>query len=43
MISYKACYAILKNNYTQEEVKEIRTFLTQLAEIVYETKHQKDE
>ena len=43
MVSKKICSDILKPHYTPEEIEEIRVFLTQLSEIVYETNHQKDE
>jgi len=38
MISNEKCYEILRNNYTQEEAKEIKAFLTKLVDIIYESK-----
>lgn len=46
MLSIEKCYGILNQNtqkYTQEEVKEIRNTLYQLAEIIYISKMSKDE
>ena len=43
MISYEDCYEILKNNYTQEEAKEIKDFLTKLVDIIYESKSNHNE
>ena len=43
MISYEKCYEVLKNNYTQEEAKEIKDFLTKLIDIIYETKSNHNE
>jgi len=43
MVSKEICYEILKNNYTQEEAKEIRAFLTKLVDIMYESKSNQHE
>jgi len=34
----KEIESALKNNYTQEEAKEIKAFLTKLVDIIYESK-----
>jgi hypothetical protein len=46
MVSLENCYEILNQNtqnYTMEEVKEIRKTLYQMAEIIYESKLMNDE
>ena len=46
MVSLEKCYKILNQNtqnYTMEEVKEIRKALYQMAEIIYESKLMNDE
>ena len=46
MVSLEKCYEILNQNtqnYTMEEVKEIRKTLYQMAEIIYESKLMNDE
>jgi len=46
MLSLEKCYEILNQNtqnYTMEEVKEIRKILCQMAEIIYESKLMNDE
>ena len=46
MVSLEKCYEILNQNtqnYTMEEVKEIRKNLYQMAEIIYEFKTMNDE
>ena len=46
MVSLEKCYEILnqnRQNYTKEEVKEIRKTLYQMAEIIYESKLINDE
>ena len=46
MVSLEKCYEILNQNtqnYTMEEVKEIRKTLSQMAEIIYESKLINDE
>jgi hypothetical protein len=46
MVSLEKCYEILNQNtqnYTMEEVKEIRKSLYQMAEIIYESKLMNDE
>ena len=46
MVSLKKCYEILNQNtqnYTMEEVKEIRKTLYQMSKIIYESKLMNDE
>ena len=46
MVSLEKCYEILNQNtqnYTMEEVKEIRKTLYEMAEIIYELKLMNDE
>ena len=46
MVSLEKCYEILNQNtqnYTMEEVKEIRKTLYQMAEIIYKSKLMNDE
>ena len=46
MVSLEKCYEVLNRNtqnYTMEEVKEIRKTLSQMAEIFYESKLLNDE
>jgi hypothetical protein len=46
MVSLEKCYEVLNQitqNYTMEEVKEIRKALYQMAEIIYESKLMNDE
>ncbi len=46
MVSLEKCYKILNQNtqnYTMEEVKEIRIILNQMVEIIYESKLMNDE
>ena len=46
MVSLEKCYEILNQNtqnYSMEEVKEIRKTLYQMAEIIYESKLMNDE
>jgi len=46
MVSLEKCYEVLNKNtqnYTMEEVKEIRKTLSQMAEIFYESKLMNDE